>query len=77
MGCTALGWLCGVFYPISPPVYALGFAHLAGGIVAAGAVNDLPRVKSAPALAAFLAGAFIYSVLLLAIEAFSLQAYPG
>ncbi len=74
MGCTALGWLGSVFYTISPPVYALGFAYLAGGIVAAGAINDLPRVKTAPALAAFLAGAFIYSVLLLAIEAFRLQA---
>lgn len=73
MGCTALGWFGSVFYTISQPVYALGFAYIAGGIVAAGAISDLPRVKSAPAFGAFLAGALVYSVLLLAIEAFRVQ----
>ncbi len=74
MSCTALGWSASVFYTISQPVYALGFAYIAGGIVAAGAISDLPRVKSAPAFAAFLAGALVYSILLLAIDAFRLQA---
>ncbi len=74
MGCTALGWLASVFYTISQPVYALGFAYLAGGIVAAGAINDLPRVTTARALMAFLGGALVYSVLLLAIEAYRLHA---
>lgn len=74
MGSTALGWLGSVFYTISQPVYALGFAYIAGGIVAVGAISDLPRVKSAPAFAAFLTGALGYSILLLAIEAFRVQA---
>lgn len=74
MGATALGWLGGFFYTMSQPLYALGFAYIAGGIVAAGAINDLPRVKSAPALVAFLAGALVYSILLLTIEAFRVQA---
>jgi len=59
---------------MSQPLYALGFAYIAGGIVAAGAINDLPRVKSAPALVAFLAGALVYSILLLTIEAFRVHA---
>ncbi|KAA1188893.1 hypothetical protein F0M18_16965 [Pseudohalioglobus sediminis] len=70
MAATVLGWWGSFFYTISLPVYALGFAYIAGGIVAAGAINDLPRVKSAPALVAFLAGAAAYSILLLTIEAF-------
>lgn len=74
MGCTALGWSGSVFYSISPLVYALGFAYIAGGIVAAGAISDLPRVKSASAFGTFLAGALVYSVLLLAIEAFRVGA---
>lgn len=74
MCCTASGWLGSVFFTISQPVYALGFAYIAGGIVAAGAISDLPRVKSVSAFGAFLVGAFVYSLLLLMIEAYRLQA---
>jgi hypothetical protein len=70
IGCTSLGWLGSGFFTISQPVFALGFAYISGGIVAVGAISDLPRVKSAPAFAAFLLGALGYSVLLLAIEGF-------
>lgn len=68
MTCTVLGWLASTFYTISQPVYALGFAYIAGGIVAAGAISDLPRVKTASSFGEFLVGAFAYSALLLVIE---------
>lgn len=71
IGSTASGWLCGMFYTISQPVYALSFAYIAGGIVAAGAISDLPRVKTGSAFAVFLAGVLAYSFLLLAIDAYS------
>lgn len=74
MCCTALGWLSSFFLTVPQPLYALGFAYIAGGIVAVGAISDLPRVKSAPALGAFMAGALFYSILLLAIEAYRLGA---
>ena len=73
MGCTAIGWLASVFYTISQPVYALGFAYIAGGIVAAGAINDLPRVKTVRAFGGFLVGTLVYSTLLLIIEAFRMR----
>ncbi len=73
MASTALGWLGTAFFTISQPVYALGFAYLAGGIIASAAINDLPRVKTARDFGTFLAGAVLYSVLLLLIESFRLQ----
>ncbi len=73
MSSTAIGWVGSFFYTISQPVFALGFAYIAGGIVAAGAISDLPRVTSVRAFVAFLAGALLYSILLLAIEAFRLK----
>jgi hypothetical protein len=72
-GCSLIGWCFGLLYTISEPVYAIIFAYITGGIVAVGAISDLPRVQTASALIAFLSGALVFSVLLLAIEAFKMQ----
>lgn len=72
IGCTALGWLGSLVYTISMPVFALGFAYIAGGIVAVGTISDLPRVSSGRGFAMFMAGAVVYSALLLTIESFRL-----
>jgi hypothetical protein len=69
IGCTTTGFLGGFFYTISPPVYALVFAYIAGGIVAVGAITDLPRVKSSREFTGFMAGVIVYSGILLLLEA--------
>jgi hypothetical protein len=74
MGSTALGWLGSLVYTISAPVFALSFAYIAGGIVAVAAMNDLPRVRSARGFTAFALGALVYSVLLLVIEGYKINA---
>ena len=66
------GWLTGVFFEMSDAVYALWFAFLAGGIVAAGVATELPRVRSEGAFISFTFGALLFSVLLLLIETFSI-----
>ena len=66
---TTLGWLGGFVYTISETVYALAFAYIAGGIVAVGAIGDLPRVRSGRDLLGFLAGVVLYSCILLVLEA--------
>lgn len=73
IGCTTLGWLGGFFFTISQPVYALVFAYIAGGIVAVGAITDLPRVKSSREFAGFIAGVIVYSAVLLLLEALRSQ----
>jgi hypothetical protein len=73
IGCTTLGWLGSLVYTISLPVFALGFAYIAGGIIAVGAISDLPRVNNGRAFIAFVAGALPYSALLLMLEGFRLQ----
>jgi len=67
--CTTVGWLTGFFYTISATVYALAFAYIAGGIVAVGAISDLPRVRAGRDLLGFLVGAGSYSIVLLLLEA--------
>ena len=75
IGSMALGWLGSLIYTISMPVFALSFAYIAGGIIAVGAISDLPRVSSIRSFTAFIAGAVLYSALLLLIESFRLQPY--
>ncbi len=70
IGSTAVGWLGSLVYTVSMPVFALGFAYIAGGIIAVGAISDLPRISSGRSFAAFMAGAVLYSGLLLVIESF-------
>jgi hypothetical protein len=70
IACTAAGWAGGFFYTISEMVYALAFAYIAGGIVAVGAISDLPRVRSALDFVGFMSGVVVYSAMLLALEAY-------
>ena len=69
---TTVGWLASLLYTISMPVFALGFAYIAGGIIGVGTISDLPRVSSARSFAVFMAGAIVYSALLLLIESYRL-----
>ena len=68
IGCTTLGWMASLLYTISQPVYVIVFAYITGGIVAVGAISDLPRVKTARAFGPFIVGALVFSMLLLAIQ---------
>ena len=70
MGCTLTGWLCGFVFTISEVVYAMAFAYIAGGIVAVGAISDLPRVRTLKGFAIFFGGVVCYSAVLLLIEGY-------
>lgn len=70
MACTVAGWVGGFFIAISDAVYALAFAYIAGGIVAVGAISDLPRVRSSQDLVGFCGGVVGYGALLLVLEAY-------
>ena len=66
-----IGWLVGVFFEMSDAAYALWFAYLAGGIVGAGVITELPRVKTRGAFFTFTAGAALFCALILLSEAYS------
>ena len=63
------GWLTGRFFEMSDVAYSLWFAYLAGGIISAGVVTELPRVRSQSSFVTFVLGATIFCVLILALEA--------
>ncbi|MBW2243170.1 MAG: hypothetical protein JRH01_14385 [Deltaproteobacteria bacterium] len=66
------GWIFGVTGELSDPVYALAFTFLAGGLIVATPLFELPRVKSWRSYASFCAGAIVFSALILFVQHFDL-----
>lgn len=64
------GWFAGAVIEISHATLALWFSFLAGGIIVIATVYELPQIRTARQYAFFCAGAFGFSVLVLAVENF-------
>jgi hypothetical protein len=64
-----VGWFAGYASDISEPVFAMTFSYLAGGIIGAAVVSELPRVKQTRNFVVFCVGAIGFTVLILLFEA--------
>jgi len=64
----AAGWIAGLLIELPDPAFAIVFAFLAGGIVVIAAVYELPRIRSTKQYLFFVAGAALFSALVLASE---------
>ena len=62
------GWLTGVVLEISNASLELWYSFLAGGIIVVAAVYELPHIHTHRQYWAFLVGAGVFSVRVLAIE---------
>jgi hypothetical protein len=64
------GWLIGFFGEISDSALAILFSFLAGGIIVLATVYEIPGIRSERQYRPFLAGAGIFSALMLAKDYF-------
>lgn len=62
------GWLTALVIPLSAEARALAFAFLAGAIIVATVVQELPHIRTKAQYAAFCVGALVLTVLILVFE---------
>ncbi len=62
------GWFIGIVAEISDATLALCYSFLAGGIIVVAAVYELPHIRSPQQYGAFVAGAVVFSILILASD---------
>jgi len=66
-----IGWITGVMLEIADATLALWYAFMAGGLVVVVTANELPYIRNRGQYGAFIIGAGVFSVFILAIERYS------
>ena len=66
------GWFIGAITEITDASLALFYAFLAGGLIVIATINELPQIQSHRQYRAFLAGCAAFSIIVLAVEYFTL-----